>query len=77
MAGKEFLVKDNFSVADVAVCSYLLFIPLFHPNFDASRFPNVVRCGACHLAPSNTRDTATCLHIWCDACASQDWCARC
>ena len=77
LAGKEFLVKDNFSVADVAVCSYLLFIPLFHPNFDASRFPNVVRCGACHLAPSNTRDTATCLHIWCDACASQDWCARC
>jgi len=42
LAGKEFLVKNTFSVADVAVASYLLFIPLFHPNFDASRFPNVV-----------------------------------
>lgn len=48
--GKEYLVQGTFSVADVAVCSYLLFIPLFHPNFDASRFPNVVsymaRCAA-------------------------------
>merc|ERR1719183_495078 len=42
LEGKDFLVKNTFSVADVAVCSYLLFIPLFHPNFDASRFPNVV-----------------------------------
>ncbi|EKX42895.1 hypothetical protein GUITHDRAFT_73636, partial [Guillardia theta CCMP2712] len=41
--GKEFLVGNQFSVADVAVASYLLFIPLFHPNFDASRFPNVLQ----------------------------------
>mmetsp|Transcript_81652 Transcript_81652/g.119651 ORF Transcript_81652/g.119651 Transcript_81652/m.119651 type:complete len:242 (+) Transcript_81652:18-743(+) len=43
LEGKEYLEQNTFSVADVAVCSYLLFIPLFHPSFDASRFPNVVR----------------------------------
>ena len=43
-------MQNSFSVADVAVCSYLLFIPLFHPSFDASRFPNVINYMARYLS---------------------------
>lgn len=41
LEGREYLTGE-FSVADVAVASYLLFIPMFHPDFSVSRFPNVL-----------------------------------
>jgi hypothetical protein len=31
------------AAAAMAVASYLLFIPMFHPSFQAARFPNVVK----------------------------------
>jgi len=41
LEGKEWLEGD-FGVADVAVGSYLLFIPMFHPQFQMRDFPNVL-----------------------------------
>jgi len=43
LEGRQYLTGSEFSVADVAVASYLLFIPMFHPTFQASRFPNVLQ----------------------------------
>ena len=40
---KEFLVDGVFSLADVAVASYLLYVPQFFQGIDLSRWPNVVR----------------------------------
>eukprot|EP00591_Stephanopyxis_turris_P013519 CAMPEP_0195510476 /NCGR_PEP_ID=MMETSP0794_2-20130614/3110_1 /TAXON_ID=515487 /ORGANISM="Stephanopyxis turris, Strain CCMP 815" /LENGTH=258 /DNA_ID=CAMNT_0040637903 /DNA_START=36 /DNA_END=812 /DNA_ORIENTATION=- len=34
---------DNFSTGDVAVASYLLYVPQFFPDVDLGRWPNVVR----------------------------------
>jgi len=34
---------DEFTVADVAVASYLLYVPQFFRDVDLSRWPNVVR----------------------------------
>jgi glutathione S-transferase/alpha,alpha-trehalase len=43
LADKEFLVDGGFSLADVAVASYLLYVPQFFQGIDLSRWPNVVR----------------------------------
>lgn len=52
LATREYLV-DKFSVADVAVCSYLSFIPMFHPNFQLAPFPTVLKyMGRCLERPS-------------------------
>ncbi|KAL1523734.1 hypothetical protein AB1Y20_018663 [Prymnesium parvum] len=39
----EWLVGDEFSVADVAVASYLNYVPIFFPDADLSATPNIVR----------------------------------
>jgi len=39
----EFLVNGKFSLADVSVASYLLYVPQFFGDVDLSRWPNVVR----------------------------------
>jgi len=43
LSQKEFLVDGGFSLADVAVASYLLYVPQFFQGIDLSRWPNVVR----------------------------------
>jgi len=42
LAEKEFLLDSGFSLADVAVASYLLYVPQFFRDIDLSRWPNVV-----------------------------------
>uniref|UniRef100_A0A383WFY7 Glutathione transferase n=1 Tax=Tetradesmus obliquus TaxID=3088 RepID=A0A383WFY7_TETOB len=42
LAGREFIEGDAFSVSDVAVGAYLLYIPAFLPQIDLSPYPNVV-----------------------------------
>jgi glutathione S-transferase len=39
----EFLVEGGFSLADVAVASYLLYVPQFFQGIDLTRYPNIVR----------------------------------
>ena len=50
LSGCEWLVDGTFSVADVAVGSYLNYTPLFFPNTDLSMRPAIVaymdRCAA-------------------------------
>lgn len=43
LSTQEFLVDGGFSLADVAVASYLLYVPQFFQGIDLSRWPNVVR----------------------------------
>lgn len=43
LSKQEFLVDGGFSLADVAVASYLLYVPQFFQGVDLSRWPNVVR----------------------------------
>ena len=43
LSEKEFLADGGFSLADVAVASYLLYVPQFFQGIDLSRWPNVVR----------------------------------
>ena len=43
LSKQEFLVDGGFSLADVAVASYLLYVPQFFQGTDISRLPNVVR----------------------------------
>eukprot|EP00929_Paragymnodinium_shiwhaense_P102822 TRINITY_DN66051_c0_g1_i2.p1 TRINITY_DN66051_c0_g1~~TRINITY_DN66051_c0_g1_i2.p1 ORF type:complete len:245 (+),score=50.89 TRINITY_DN66051_c0_g1_i2:160-894(+) len=46
LAQQEYLLGDGeeaFSVADVAVGSYLLFVPIFFPDINVSKWPNVQR----------------------------------
>mmetsp|Transcript_27533 Transcript_27533/g.42160 ORF Transcript_27533/g.42160 Transcript_27533/m.42160 type:complete len:246 (+) Transcript_27533:199-936(+) len=42
LADKEYLVDGGFSLADVAVASYLLYVPQFFKGIDLSRWPNIV-----------------------------------
>lgn len=42
LSTNDYLV-DDFSLADVAVSSYLLYVVLFFPDIDLSRWPNVVK----------------------------------
>mmetsp|Transcript_24634 Transcript_24634/g.42985 ORF Transcript_24634/g.42985 Transcript_24634/m.42985 type:complete len:261 (+) Transcript_24634:33-815(+) len=50
LSKKEFLVEGGFSTADVAVASYLLYVPQFFQGIDLTRWPNIVkymkRCAA-------------------------------
>jgi glutathione S-transferase len=43
LADKEFLEGGKFSVSDVAVGAYLLYVPVFLPQVDMSPYPNVVK----------------------------------
>lgn len=43
MSKQEYLVEGGFSLADVAVASYLLYVPQFFKGIDLSRWPNVVQ----------------------------------
>ena len=44
LSKSEFLVDGGFSLADVAVASYLLYVIQFFPDVDLhSKWPNVVR----------------------------------
>eukprot|EP00878_Enallax_costatus_P002055 GHUV01002221.1.p1 GENE.GHUV01002221.1~~GHUV01002221.1.p1 ORF type:complete len:224 (+),score=60.91 GHUV01002221.1:184-855(+) len=43
LAGKEYLEDNEFSVADVAVGSYLLYIPAYLPQLDLTPYPNVLQ----------------------------------
>lgn len=44
LADRDFLVEGaGFTIADVAIASYLLYVPQFFPDVDLSRWPNVVR----------------------------------
>jgi glutathione S-transferase len=42
LSKKDYLVDGGFSMADVAVASYLLYVPQFFQGIDLSRWPNVV-----------------------------------
>jgi glutathione S-transferase len=42
LSKQEFLVEGGFSLADVAVASYLLYVPQFFQGTDLSRWPNLV-----------------------------------
>lgn len=41
--GKEWLVNNQFSVADVAVGSYLNYVPVFFSNVNPTNRPNIVK----------------------------------
>jgi len=43
LADREFLEGGKFSVSDVAVGAYLLYVPVFLPQVDMSPYPNVVK----------------------------------
>lgn len=40
---RQFLVGDSFTVADVAISSYLLYVVQFFPDVDLSRWPHLVK----------------------------------
>lgn len=40
---QEFILGDKFSVADVAIGSYLLYVPQFFPDVNVSQYPNIQR----------------------------------
>merc|ERR1719491_1023117 len=42
LSESEYLLPSGFSLADVAVASYLLYVPQFFGGVDLSRWPNVV-----------------------------------
>lgn len=50
LSESDWLVNNEFSVADVAVGSYLNYVPIFFPNADLSRTPAIAsymqRCAA-------------------------------
>lgn len=43
LSKQEFLVEGGFSLADVAVASYLLYVPQFFQGVSLSRWPNIVQ----------------------------------
>jgi glutathione S-transferase len=43
LSKQEYLIDNNFSLADVAVSSYLLFVPQFFRDIQFHRCPNVVK----------------------------------
>jgi glutathione S-transferase/alpha,alpha-trehalase len=43
LSKQEFLVQDGFSMADVAVASYLLYVLQFFPDVDLTRWPSLVK----------------------------------
>ena len=38
-------LQESFSVADVAVGSYLLYVPLFFPDISVAKWPNIQSLG--------------------------------
>jgi glutathione S-transferase/alpha,alpha-trehalase len=42
LSKQDYLVEGGFSLADVAVASYLLYVPQFFRGVDLSRWPSVV-----------------------------------
>ena len=52
LSERPWLVDDDFSVADVAVASYLNYVPLFFPEVDLSASPNI----AAYMEKCATRD---------------------
>ena len=43
LATRDYLVDDAFGVADVAVASYLLYVPQFFSDVSFARYPNIAR----------------------------------
>ena len=43
LAEQSYLIGDTFTLADVAVASYLLYVVQFFPDTDLSRWPHVMR----------------------------------
>lgn len=43
LSTKQWLVDDKFSVADVAVGSYLNYVPIFFPRVNMKIYPNIAR----------------------------------
>jgi glutathione S-transferase/alpha,alpha-trehalase len=43
LSSQKYLTGEDFSLADVAVASYLLYVLQFFPGTDVSRWPNIVR----------------------------------
>jgi len=43
LGNSDYLVDNKFSVADVAVASYLNYVPLFFPRANLSKRPNIVK----------------------------------
>ena len=43
LSKQTYLLGESFSLADVAVAAYLLYVPQFFRDIDLSRWPNVVR----------------------------------
>ena len=43
LSKQKYLIGDEFTLADVAVASYLLYVLQFFPGVDISRWPNMVR----------------------------------
>jgi glutathione S-transferase/alpha,alpha-trehalase len=42
LSQQDYLVQGEFTVADVAVAAYFLYVLQFFPSVDLSRWPNVV-----------------------------------
>lgn len=43
LSNADWLVNNEFSVADVAVCSYLNYVPLFHPQANLGATPSIAK----------------------------------
>jgi len=43
LSEQQYLLGEKFSIADVAVAAYLLYVPQFFRDIDLSRWPNIVR----------------------------------
>ncbi|ACO61538.1 glutathione s-transferase [Micromonas commoda] len=56
LAQREFLSGEAFGVADVAVASYLLFVPIFFADVSFARWPNTARyMGRCVVRPAYSK----------------------
>ena len=56
LSQREFLSGDAFGVADVAVASYLLFVPIFFADVSFARWPNTARyMGRCVVRPAYSK----------------------
>ena len=53
LATREYLVDDTFGVADVAVCSYLLYIPQFFSDASFEKWSHISKyMGRCAMRPA-------------------------
>ena len=43
LLSKDYIISNEFSIADVAIASYLNYVPIVYPNADVSFRPNIVR----------------------------------